>query len=607
MRWIKRLVKLGILGAILVGLYFGWHEIRKLIHVELPHYAAPRQVRWAEGQNWSEPVRDMMHRADQGTTTFAVPYEWFVALEQPVLSLFAAGKLADPEYLDRIGFIVRDTGKRQGELPIGFAHGAAWVDPTTGGTWRNPATGAVYATVGLTCAACHTGRLQYQGTELRIDGAPALTDLGKFRKALGLSLAFTKYVPFRFGRFARAVLGDNASDAAVAALKQQFESVLQAGNHEFALETKAAAHSVEEGYGRLDALNRIGNQVFALDLGVDANYAATSAPVRYPRIWHASWLDWVQYNGSIMQPMVRNAGEALGVRALVNLTNPSRPWLQSAVQVKGIYQIEQWLAGEKPPHGAHAFSGLRPPTWPADLFDPIDTKLAAYGERLYRELCQGCHLPPMASDDFWRDEHWTPAKVPGQRYIRTHLIPLNVVGTDPAQAEDMRNRTVQQLPEALATKGNGFGPALGELVEQVVNHWYNSQVPPTPPEERERMNGYRPNGIRDPLAYRARPLDGVWATPPYLHNGSVPNIFALLSPPAERPVQVYLGDRQYDPKLMGYSGKAELPGGFALDTTRRGNWNTGHEFADDKGRLGVIGRALSVDERMALIEFLKTQ
>ena len=49
------------------------------------------------------------------------------------------------------------------------------------------------------------------------------------------------------------------------------------------------------------------------------------------------------------------------------------------------------------------------------------------------------------------------------------------------------------------------------------------------------MNGFRPNGVRAPLAYKARPLNGIWATPPYLHNASVPNIYALLSPVSERP------------------------------------------------------------------------
>jgi hypothetical protein len=50
----------------------------------------------------------------------------------------------------------------------------------------------------------------------------------------------------------------------------------------------------------------------------------------------------------------------------------------------------------------------------------------------------------------------------------------------------------------------------------------------------------------------------------------------------------------------------QFPGGFVLDTAIRGNRNTGHEFDDDPGRPGVIGRRLSPDERRALVEYLKT-
>jgi hypothetical protein len=119
------------------------------------------------------------------------------------------------------------------------------------------------------------------------------------------------------------------------------------------------------------------------------------------------------------------------------------------------------------------------------------------------------------------------------------------------------------------------------------------------------MNGNRPNGVRALLSYKARPLNGIWATPPYLHNGSVPNLYALLSPVAERPKKFYLGNREYDPADVGYRID-KFPGGFEFDTTIRGNSNSGHEFTDSPNRVGVIGRQLSPDERRALIEYLKT-
>jgi hypothetical protein len=111
--------------------------------------------------------------------------------------------------------------------------------------------------------------------------------------------------------------------------------------------------------------------------------------------------------------------------------------------------------------------------------------------------------------------------------------------------------------------------------------------------------------VRALLSYKVRPLNGIWATPPYLHNGSVPNLYALLSPVAERPKKFYLGNREYDPVNVGYRMDA-FPGGFEFDTSKRGNSNSGHEFVTGTSDAGVIGRYLSPDERLALIEYLKT-
>jgi len=159
--------------------------------------------------------------------------------------------------------------------------------------------------------------------------------------------------------------------------------------------------------------------------------------------------------------------------------------------------------------------------------------------------------------------------------------------------------------------------ALGQMVAKVVARWYDTRTPPLPPAERDRMNGHRPNGIRAGIpgpggtevpAYKARPLDGIWATAPYLHNGSVPTLYALLSPPDERPPIFYLGDRTFDPVNVGYRA-AKAKGAFKLDTSLRGNSNCGHMFADRGTKrcpTGIIGPGFSPDERRALVEYLKT-
>jgi mono/diheme cytochrome c family protein len=313
-----------------------------------------------------------------------------------------------------------------------------------------------------------------------------------------------------------------------------------------------------------------------------------------------------------MRPMVRNAGEALGVSAELNLLDPSKGFYKSSAQIDRLYDIEQLIKGD-PPSADKGFTGMKSPKWP-DVLPPIKTDLAGQGEKLYKEICQGCHRPPVTSREFFETpEYWTKNEN-GEPVLIMENIPISHVGTDPAQALDMLNRTVE-IPSNLGIKSNGFGPALGELVEKTVDAWYDipkqpKQAPYSPykttsPEDRAKMNGYMPNGIRAELAYKVRSLNGIWATPPYLHNGSVPTIEALLGPADKRPTTVYLGNREYDPDNLGYRNE-EIKNGFTLDTTLRGNSNRGHEFTNDEKAYGRVGRALLEGERKALIEFLKT-
>ena len=112
--------------------------------------------------------------------------------------------------------------------------------------------------------------------------------------------------------------------------------------------------------------------------------------------------------------------------------------------------------------------------------------------------------------------------------------------------------------------------------------------------------------IRAELIYKARPLNGIWAVAPYLHNGSVPTLDALLSPDdSARPKTFWMGSKRFDPVKVGYSG-VEVKGTTLFDTARPGNANTGHWFKEGPLGKGVIGRALTPEERAQIIEFLKS-
>jgi hypothetical protein len=108
----------------------------------------------------------------------------------------------------------------------------------------------------------------------------------------------------------------------------------------------------------------------------------------------------------------------------------------------------------------------------------------------------------------------------------------------------------------------------------------------------------------------------VWATAPYLHNGSVPSLHWMLRPAAERPKKFCMGHRDYDPKLVGFAvvdGERCKTGETQFSTTWpdgkeiNGNSNLGHSF-EGKGpdKDGVVGRLLEEEERKDLIEYLKT-
>jgi len=93
-----------------------------------------------------------------------------------------------------------------------------------------------------------------------------------------------------------------------------------------------------------------------------------------------------------------------------------------------------------------------------------------------------------------------------------------------------------------------------------------------------------------------RSLKGVWSTPPYLHNGSVPTLWHLLSPAKDRPAKFAVGNSNYDPDKVGYVFDISKSSPFIFDTTETGNSNAGHEYGAD----------LSDSDRTALIEFLKS-
>jgi mono/diheme cytochrome c family protein len=181
-------------------------------------------------------------------------------------------------------------------------------------------------------------------------------------------------------------------------------------------------------------------------------------------------------------------------------------------------------------------------TLPAPKFpqNRIDAALTAKGEPLYEEHCGSCH-------------ELGGAKI-GQ------VTPIAQIGTDP---ERLHSFTAGLVPHM-----NGIGKGR----EWAFTHYRKTQ------------------------GYANAPLDGIWARAPYLHNGSVPTLRALLFPD-ERPTVFWTGYDVYDWKDLGFvsSGPAAEQAGFRFDTRVRGNGNEGHTY----------GTELTPAQREAILEYLK--
>ncbi|HET6582845.1 MAG TPA: hypothetical protein VFG69_05345 [Nannocystaceae bacterium] len=199
---------------------------------------------------------------------------------------------------------------------------------------------------------------------------------------------------------------------------------------------------------------------------------------------------------------------------------------------------------------------LRAPEYPF----AIDDVLAAEGEEVFLASCAGCHGTYGATEE----EDTYP----------NLLFPLEVIGTDPVVAQG----------------GTIYAPHMVE--------WYNESFYGT-------ITRMEPD---DPFpGYMAPPLDGVWATGPFLHNGSVPSI-ALVLASTSRPTywkRVDYDSTNFDELNVGWPyleldyGHADAAPDevkFIYDTTQLAHDNGGHVFGDN----------LTDDERRAVLEYLKT-
>lgn len=536
-------------------------------------------------QGWSNADRQWFYTTTQGSQL--IPYEWFLAVEQAE----SADTFRSDVNINRYRYLtnVATSYYNPDGLPVGMTR----YDDPQGEAW-----------VGFTCAACHTAQIDYKGSKMRIDGAPALADHTGFHGGLIAALEKTGTEDAKFDRFADKVLDEAQDDAAKSALRDRVI--------ELTAEMKAwqaRSHSpVAYGNARVDAFGIILNEVSGTALGLPENYRAPDAPVSYPFLWDTPQHDFVQWNGiarnGVLGSLGRNVGEVLGVFGTVKVKK-SRFGYPSSANTRNLRDMEDHI------------KQLYSPKWP-EVLPSIDAQKAAAGEVHYNKYCSGCHV-------VLGDEERTDP----DRQITAKMAKISKLGTDPRMATNFiqrraktgrlkgaktrvivgRDRLGEEEPAGALLSHVVKGVIIRRVVERVsgptVQGTENIKV--SEKSLQFALAGLAPEGeetvetvqmIKDSplLAYKGRPLNGIWATAPYLHNGSVPNLYQLLLPSEQRIDSFAVGSREFDPVNVGFES-APSPADFLFDTSLLGNSNAGHDYGTGK---------LSDAERWELVEYMKT-
>jgi hypothetical protein len=560
-------------------------------------------------QGFTEDDRQAFYYLSQGSQL--MPYHWFLALERADSETL----FRDDSHMRELGYLPQppDPAKNPDGLPIGFTKDDD-PDAVNSYTVKKAFLGPSYqqehypttnAWVGLTCAACHTSQIDYKGKSIRIDGGAALVDHQTFLTRLAAALQATHEDPARMERFARKVLDPNWSQGEQDALKARV--VAYSGVLNRLVEQNAT--NLAYGFGRLDAFGAILNRVTETGLGIPSNHAESNAPVSYPFLWTAPELDWVQWNSAVSNAIARNTGEVLGVYAHMQLTGtPQTGQFDSTARVDNLDRIEGYV------------SQLEAPAWPAEVLGAIDTAKVEQGKALYAANCKGCHVIRDESGEYPRRK---PQEGEIKQFIITNSPPLQNIRTDPQMIQNVLSRFADpgdlapfvpaDLPEAMR-KGDKVASVV--LLSVAVGGVIDRQLKAEGLEgEALRDTKVRLNGGRTTKAqlvpppqivatYKARPLNGVWATAPFLHNGSVPSLYQLLLPEEQRVKTFKVGSREFDPVNVGYVTDS----GFQFDTSLPGNRNIGHSGPEHTQTKGDDGqwRDFSDEERWALVEYLKT-
>jgi mono/diheme cytochrome c family protein len=507
-------------------------------------------------QGWDQHTRQTVYFTSFGSRL--IPYTWFLALEQPD----STATFRDDQHMATMGFITTHANQYNPDgLPVGLARDS---DKKNGDY------------IGFTCAACHTGQLVIKGKRIRIDGGAALINYTQFEQAALAALQATFASDEKFSRFSQRVI---AAEPATTLTPELLKTRLQTRIAELEKHFAVNATEVPYGHGRLDAFGQIFNAIAVEAINMPENVKAPDAPASYPVLWDAAHLNIVQWNASAPNkepgPLFQNAITALAVYGTVAIVKDKHTY-QSSIRISNLGDIQKH------------FLSLTAPAWPIEIAGALDANKITAGKKIYDQHCVQCHSITNRADK--------------NRKLQAVLTPVSEVGTDPLMASNFVNRKVKtgvlEGEKTMVFFGETF-PAETTALD-LVTHTATAALLNQPWQTINALvTQYRKVADSPEQTvynnYKARPINGIWASAPYLHNGSVPSIYDLLLPAAQRPVTFYVGNIELDLVKLGQVYTEAANTSF-FDTRLRGNSNAGHEY----------GTQLNDEERWALIEYVKS-
>jgi len=481
--------------------------------------------------------------------------------------------------LDRLkdhGFIVPDEEGQ--DVPIGFS------------VKHENFAGLKYRTLGISCAACHTGKFTFEGRTYLVDGMPNMVDIESWTKEFDEALKknMTSF-PELVNTLKRSLeylreqdhpekekkelkeksLLDPKLWASIGSIKKNIFREIRVTLNRLEAYKNIIRHvtsSPPSGPGRDDAW-----AVIDLTVLETVNPRAIFRPVSIPPLYGVGEYDIFHYDGNTNSLMDRNIAQSIALGAFYDSkTNVSE------INLANVHK------------GNILAKKIKGPVWPTEVLGSLDQEKVERGKAIFHEK---------------RYKDYKAWDQKGNRILKGKLVSCADCHSHPQETQGQIFYDVGTSQSRLEHYVGGQEKAFQELagtLAKIREETRKSQN--ITRKEADKWERKTPSwNIHK--GYLARPLLSIWASPPYLHNGSVPSIRDLLKPTEgdeleakdRRPEKFYVGNKEYNPSDIGYESQ-EAGEYFLFDTQFKYNSNKGHSY----------GTRLDAEEKEDLLEYLKS-